>query len=67
MKFAGSGVSIKMLSVLTAFCDKPVSVLGRAVMALLFFIVFWKLHKLSAKLTLKVKNKRYICNKNWCP
>ena len=33
-----SGLSIKLLSASTAFCDKPVSVLGRAVMALLFFI-----------------------------
>jgi hypothetical protein len=39
-KIAGSAVSIKMLSASTAFCDKPVSVLGRAVMALIFFIVF---------------------------
>ena len=36
--WAGSGVSIKMLSASTAFCDKTGICIGRAVMALLFFI-----------------------------
>ena len=37
---SGSGISIKMLSASTAFCDKPVSVLGRAVMALPFYLFY---------------------------
>ena len=37
-KIAGSAVSIKLLSASSAFCDKPLSVLRRAVMALLFFV-----------------------------
>lgn len=36
---AGSGVSIKLLSVLTAFCDKPVSVLEGLLWLFFFFIV----------------------------
>jgi hypothetical protein len=39
-KIAGSGVSIKLLSVMQLLSAiKPVSVLGRAVMALLYFFI----------------------------
>ena len=49
-KIAGSGISIKLLSASTAFCDKTGICIGRAVMALLL---------LSNS---KVINKnRYLC------
>ena len=38
-----SGLSIKLLSASTAFCDKPDSVLGRAFMALPFYLFYWSI------------------------
>jgi hypothetical protein len=38
-EIAGSGLSVKLLSASTAFCDKTGICIGRAVMALLYFFI----------------------------